>query len=94
MSKSISEKGAFTVKDYVEIGKESDAFKKILDKVKSVGGDSTKLRDAIVNARLSIDNMSSRLYLQNLDGETAKGIADNFGRYTTTVYQGFEQRVY
>ena len=92
LSKSISEKGAFTVKDYVEIGKESDAFKKILDKVKSVGGDSTKLRDAIVNARLSIDNMSSRLYLQNLDGETAKGIADNFGRYTTTVYQGFEQK--
>ena len=94
LSKSISEKGAFTVKDYVEIGKESDAFKKILDKVKSVGGDSTKLRDAIFNARLSIDNMSSRLYLQNLDGETAKGIADNFGRYTTTVYQGFEQKVY
>ena len=92
LSKSISEKGAFTVKDYVEIGKESDAFKKILDKVKSVGGDSTKLRDAIINARLSIDNMSSRLYLQNLDGETAKGIADNFGRYTTTVYQGFEQK--
>ena len=38
--------------------------------------------------------MSSKLYLQNLDGETAKGIADNFGRYTTRVYQGFEQKVY
>ena len=92
LSKKISTRGAFTIDDYVKIGEESDAFKKILNKVKSVGGDSIKLRNAIINARLSIDNMSSKLYLQNIDETTAKAITDNFGRYTTRVYEGFETK--
>ena len=36
--------------------------------------------------------MSSKLYLQNLDGETAKGIADNFGRYTTKFIKDLNKR--
>ena len=36
--------------------------------------------------------MSSKLYLQNLDGETAKGIADNFGRYTNKLYLKYETK--
>ena len=71
---------------------ESDFLKDILERVKKVGGDSNKLKDSIINARLSIDNMSSKLYLQNLDGETAKGIADNFGRYTNKLYLKYETK--
>ena len=84
----VRDQGAFTAKDYME----SDFLKDILERVKKVGGDSNKLKDSIINARLSIDNMSSKLYLQNLDGETAKGIADNFGRYTNKLYLKYETK--
>ena len=92
LSKRITQKGAFSPEDYVDIGKENSLFKNILEKVEKVGGDKNKLRSSIIKARQSIDNMSSKLYLQNLDGETAKGITDNFGRYTTRVYEGFETK--
>ena len=92
LSKRITQKGAFTADDYVKVGEETALFKNILKKVDKVGGDSNKLRNAIVNSRVSIDNMSSRLYLQNLNDDLAKSISDNFGRYTTTVYQGMEQK--
>ena len=84
----VRDQGVFTPKDYIE----SDFLKDILERVKKVGGDSNKLKDSIINARLSIDNMSSKLYLQNLDGETAKGIADNFGRYTNKLYLKYETK--
>ena len=92
LSKRITDKGAFTIDDYVKAGEETSIFKSMLDKVQKVGGDSNKLKSALVEARLSIDNMSSRLYLQNLDDVTAKGISDNFGRYTNTLYQKYEQK--
>jgi len=88
LAQTIKNKGAFTVDDYVE----SDFLNKILKKVDDVGGDSKKLKDSIINARLSIDNMSSKLYLKDLDGTTAKGIADNFGRYTNKLYLKYETK--
>jgi len=88
LAENITKKGAFTSKDYVE----SDLFKNLLKKVQKVGGDPNRLKNAIIDARLAMDNMSSKLYLQNLDGETAKGIADNFGRYTNKLYQKYEQQ--
>ena len=92
LSKKITSQGAFTIDDYVKAGDESNVFKNILNKVERAGGDSSKLRNALVTARLSIDNMSSRLYLQKLDDPILKSISDNFGRYTNTMYQKYEEK--
>jgi len=88
LAQRVRDRGAFTAKDYVE----SDFLKDILKRVEKVGGDSKKLKDSIINARLSIDNMSSKLYLKDLDGATATGIADNFGRYTNKLYLKYETK--
>ena len=62
LAQRVRDRGAFTAKDYVE----SDFLKDILKRVEKVGGDSKKLKDSIINARLSIDNMSSIINRHNI----------------------------
>jgi len=86
LSKKFKEQGAFTVDDYVV----TDKFKNILDKIEKSGKDPTKLKDSIISTRLAIDNLSGKLFLQNIDPDKAKTILNNLGRYSTTTYRRTE----
>jgi hypothetical protein len=92
LSKKFKEQGAFTVDDYVV----TDKFKNILDKIEKSGNDPTKLKDLIISTRLAIDNLSGKLFLQNIDTTAipnkAKTILNNIGRYSTTTYRRTETK--
>jgi hypothetical protein len=87
-SKKIKEKGVFTVDDYAV----TDKFKNILNKLKKGGFDDVKLKESVLNARLSLDNLSGKLFLQNIDPDKAKTILQNLGRYSTAVYRRSETK--
>jgi hypothetical protein len=86
LSKTIKEKGAFTIDDYVV----TDKFKYILDKIEKSGKNSTKIKDVILSQRLALDNLSGKLFLQNIDPMKAKTILNNLGRYSSTLYKRTE----
>ena len=81
-----TEKGFFKRKNYSN----TKEFNSILDKVRKAGGNTEKLENAIINFRMSVDNMSVRLLQRRMPGEIADEIKDNLGKYLNAQYKQFE----
>ena len=81
-----TEKGFFKRKNYSN----TKEFNSILEKVKKAGGNTEKLENAIINFRMSVDNMSVRLLQRRMPGEIADEIKDNLGKYLNAQYKQFE----
>ena len=79
----------FTVDDY----QVSSKLKNILDKVKLAGGNPEQVKNAILNFRLSIDNMSGRLLQGGMPEEVAKSIESQLGNYLTSEYKQFNRLI-
>jgi len=80
--------GIFNIKDYQITPK----LKKLMDKVTKAGGNPEKLKDAIMNMRMSVDNISTRFLQSGMPQELSDTIASQMGRYLTTEYKQFVQR--
>jgi hypothetical protein len=81
-----TEKGFFKRKNYSN----TKEFNSILEKVRKAGGNTEKLENAIINFRMSVDNMSVRLLQRRMPGEIADEIKDNLGKYLNAQYKQFE----
>jgi len=81
-----TEKGFFKRKNYSN----TKEFNSILEKVRKAGGNTEKLENAIINFRMSVDNMSVRLLQRRMPGEVADEIKNNLGRYLNAQYKQFE----
>ena len=81
-----TEKGFFKRKNYSN----TKEFNSILEKVRKAGGNTEKLENAIINFRMSVDNMSVRLLQKRMPGEIADEIKDNLGKYLNAQYKQFE----
>ena len=81
-----TEKGFFKRKNYSN----TKEFNSILEKVRKAGGNTEKLENAIINFRMSVDNMSVRLLQRRMPGEVADEIKDNLGKYLNAQYKQFE----
>ena len=82
-------KSIFTIDDY----QVSSKLKNILDKVKEAGGNPEPLKNAILNFRLTIDNMSGRLLQGGMPEEVAKSIESQLGTYLTSEYKQFNRLI-
>ena len=81
-----TEKGFFKKKNYSN----TKEFNNLLKKVEDAGGNKEKLEEAIINFRMSVDNMSVRLLQRRMPKEIADEIKDNLGSYLNTQYRQFE----
>ena len=81
-----TEKGFFKRKNYSN----TKEFNSILEKVRKAGGNTEKLENAIINFRMSVDNMSVRLLQRRMPGDVADEIKDNLGKYLNAQYKQFE----
>ena len=81
-----TEKGFFKRKNYSN----TKEFNSILEKVRRAGGNTEKLENAIINFRMSVDNMSVRLLQRRMPGEVADEIKNNLGKYLNAQYKQFE----
>jgi len=81
-----TEKGFFKRKNYSN----TKEFNSVLEKVRKAGGNTEKLENAIINFRMSVDNMSVRLLQRRMPGEIADEIKDNLGKYLNAQYKQFE----
>jgi hypothetical protein len=77
----------FSIDDY----KVTDKLNNFLEKVKKAGGDVERVKNSILNFRLSIDNMSGRLLQGQLPKEIADSIKDKLGSYFTSEYYQFNR---
>ena len=77
----------FKIEDY----QITPRLQKILNQVKQVKGNPENLKNAILNFRLAIDNMSGRLLQRQLPEEVAEKISNELGRYLTTEYKQFNR---
>jgi hypothetical protein len=82
-------RSVFTIDDY----QVSSKLKDILNKVKTAGGDPEQVKNAILNFRLSIDNMSGRLLQGGMPEEVAKSIESQLGSYLTSEYKQFNRLI-
>ena len=82
-------RSVFTIDDY----QVSSKLKDILNKVKTAGGDPEQVKNAILNFRLSIDNMSGRLLQGGMPEEIAKSIESQLGNYLTSEYKQFNRLI-
>jgi len=82
-------RSVFTIDDY----QVSSKLKDILDKVKAAGGDPEQVKNAILNFRLTIDNMSGRLLQGGMPEEVAKSIESQLGSYLTSEYKQFNRLI-
>ena len=81
-----TEKGFFKKKNYSN----TKEFNSLLKKVEDAGGNKEKLENAIINFRMSVDNMSVRLLQRRMPKEIADEIKDNLGSYLNAQYRQFE----
>ena len=81
-----TEKGFFKKKNYSN----TKEFNNLLDRVRRAGGNTEKLENAIINFRMSVDNMSVRLLQRRMPGEVADEIKNNLGSYLNSQYKQFE----
>ena len=81
-----TEKGFFKKKNYSN----TKEFNSILEKVRKAGGNTEKLENAIINFRMSVDNMSVRLLQRRMPGDVADEVKDNLGKYLNAQYKQFE----
>jgi hypothetical protein len=80
------DKSIFTVNDYELTPK----LKEIIDEIEKVGGNAIPLKDAILNYRLMIDNMSLELLRKGMPEELAQTLKNQLGSYLTTKYKKVE----
>ena len=80
-------KTIFSIDDY----KVTDKLNSFLEKVKKAGGDVERVKNSILNFRLSIDNMSGRLLQGQLPKEISDSIKDKLGSYFTSEYYQFNR---
>ena len=81
-----TEKGFFKRKNYSN----TKEFNSILEKVRKARGNTEKLENAIINFRMSVDNMSVRLLQRRMPGDIADEIKENLGKYLNAQYKQFE----
>ena len=81
-----TEKGFFKKKNYSN----TKEFNNLLDRVRRAGGNTEKLENAIINFRMSVDNMSVRLLQRRMPKEVADEIKENLGSYLNAQYKQFE----
>ena len=79
----------FKISDY----QLSDRLKNLMNKVKEAGGNPDQLKDAILNFRLSVDNMSGKLLQGGLPEEVSKAIEKQLGNYLTAEYRQFNKLI-
>ena len=77
----------FKRKHYVK----SKKLEALLKKVQEVGGDPKPIKNAILDFRKSIDNMSLRLLGKNLPKETSDILKERLGNYLTNEYEQFNR---
>tara|TARA_R100000008_G_scaffold4294_1_gene2763 strand:- start:807 stop:5483 length:4677 start_codon:yes stop_codon:yes gene_type:complete len=96
--KRVEQKGLFNSDDYIRTtdknlkGSSAIKLKSMMESVKKSGGNAVKMEDAIINMRMSIDNMSARTGLNQVTDQTYGIIKNNLGKYMTKVYRHWEQR--
>ena len=81
-----TEKGFFKRKNYSN----TKEFNSLLEKVRRAGYNTEKLENAIINFRMSVDNMSVRLLQRRMPKEVADEIKSNLGSYLNSQYRQFE----
>jgi len=82
----LDEKSIFKIDDYQLTSK----LKQAMDQIEKVGGDPIAFKEAILNYRLMVDNMSLTLLKRGMPEELAQTMKDQLGRYLTTRYQKIE----
>jgi len=81
--------GGFDVTDYSVTS--GGRFDKILQKVQTAGGDPKDFKEAVLNFRATVDNMSLKLLRKNLPDEMAQTMRQQMGNYLTAEYKQFNQ---
>jgi hypothetical protein len=77
----------FKVNDY-QVSKKLET---LMNKVKEAGGNPDQLKDAILNFRLSVDNMSAKLMQGGLPKEVSETLEKQLGTYLNTEYKQFNK---
>jgi hypothetical protein len=77
----------FKVNDY----QVSKKLENLMNKVKEAGGNPDQLKDAILNFRLSVDNMSAKLMQGGLPKEVSETLEKQLGTYLNTEYKQFNK---
>ena len=80
--------GVFKINDYQITPK----LRKLMDRVKNSGGDPEKIKNAILNMRMSVDNISMRFLQRGMPEKIADTISSQMGRYLTSEYKQFVQQ--
>ena len=85
----IEASGGFDVTDYSVTS--GGKFDKILQKIQTAGGDPKDFKEAVLNFRATVDNMSLKLLRKNLPDEMAQTMRQQMGNYLTAEYKQFNQ---